>query len=384
MRFKRKFKRTTKQYIIVALICIIVIGSAAIVTSIITIGQIRDEYESVINEARQDMENNKKTVYIAKSDISAGDIISIDVVEQNSVYSAQPAESYISKDELGKAAIINIPQGTHIIKTMITGNMVSSQLREVEYDVIHISSNIRADDYVDVRIIFPNGENYIVATKKSLKGFQPGTPICYMWVNEEELLRMSAAIVDAGLYQGSRLYMTKYIEPNIQDASYITYTPNVSVLSLIENDPNIVERYSQILNKEVRKAMENRLTESIGLDVSEIRWELDETEIRYMPVIPGTQSKEDVGYMETNQGIIIGPDIGSANESSNGTDNWTYNESDNDTDDVENNEADNDFDRNHFKENKVDKNVTETELFFPELGRTDIYDYENSIFATEG
>ncbi len=64
---------------------------------------------------------------------------------------------------------------------------------------------------------------------------------------------MSAAIVDASLYHGSKLYMTKYIEPNIQEASIITYTPSVSILSLIENDPNIVNRCSQVLNKEVRR-----------------------------------------------------------------------------------------------------------------------------------
>lgn len=268
----------------VALICIVVIGSAAITTSLITIGQIREEYEYMLNEARQEMNENKKTVFVAVTDIKTGDILSEEMVEKRVVYTSQPIESYITKDELGKAVIIDIPEGTHILKGMVAENSVTSVLREVEYDVIHISSNIEASDFVDVRIFYPNGESFVVLSKKQLKGYQPDMPICYLWVDEEELLRMSAAIVDAGLYEGSKLFMTKYIEPNIQEASVITYTPSISVLSLIEHDPNIVERCSQLLNKEVRKALENRLAESLDLDVKEIYWDID-GEIRYMPEV---------------------------------------------------------------------------------------------------
>lgn len=268
MRIGRRLKRTTKQYIMVALICIIVIGSAAIVTSFIMIEQIREEYEFLIKESRQEINDNKKSIYVTLSDIKAGEVLSLDKIEKKLVYTSQPIESYATKDEIGKAAMIDIPKGYHIVKSMLAQNTVSSVLREVEYEVIYISSNIKANDYVDIRISYPNGESYVILSKKSIKGFRPDMPICYLWVDEEELLRMSAAIVDAGLYGGSSLYMTKYIEPNIQDSSVITYTPSVSILSLIENDPNIVDRCSQVLNKEIRKALENRLADSIGVEIT--------------------------------------------------------------------------------------------------------------------
>lgn len=348
MRFKRKLKRTTKQYIIVALICILVIGSAAITTSIISIGQVREEYEYMLSEAWNEMNDNKKSVFIALSDIRTGEILTKDKVEEKLVYSSQPTESYISKDELGKAVMIDIPQGTHIVKGMLTENLVSSVLREIEYDVIHISPNIVANDYVDIRIFFPNGENYIVMSKKSLKGFQPGTPLCYLWVDEEELLRMSAAIVDAALYQGSKLFVTKYIEPNIQDASIITYVPNISVLSLIEHDPNIVKECSQLLNKEVRMAMENRLAGSLGIDVSAIRWDLDDINIRYMP-----------------------------------TDSRAYEQSDKTEEKAEGLFEEKMEERMLEKiEDKVEDNEVPT--FFPELGKTSESDNEIYYFATEG
>lgn len=365
MRIIKKLKRTTKQYIMVALICIFVIGSAAISTSIITISHIRDEYNYMIKETNQEINDNTKTVYITLEDIKAGDYLTLDKVEEKKVFSSQPVDSYISKEELGRATMIDIPKGTHIIKGMLAKNLVSSDMREIEYEVIHISPNIVSNDYVDVRIVYPNGENYIVMSKKSLKGLQDDTPICYMWVDEEEILRMSAAIVDAALYLGSRIYVTKYIEPNIQDASTITYVPNISVLSLIENDPNIVNRCSQLLNKEVRRAMENRLANSIGMDVSTIRWEIDNEEIGYMPIDNIAYKHIETKVEETKSNIES-----KANE--------------------EHEKANEEHERakeeleiaNEELEIKLDEN--EASRYFPELGKADRLDGKNSVFATEG
>ena len=41
--------------------------------------------------------------------------------------------------------------------------------------------------------------------------------------------------------QGSMLYATKYVEPGIQEAATPTYLPNDVTITLIHNDPNIVQ-----------------------------------------------------------------------------------------------------------------------------------------------
>jgi hypothetical protein len=157
---------------------------------------------------------------------------------------------------------------------MLTENHISSELRELEYDVINISSNIADSDTVDIRISYPNGESYIVLSKKVIKGYTPEKVTCYLWLTEEEHLRMSAAIVDASLYSGAKLYVSKYIEPSIQEASIINFVPSLSVISLLESDPNIIEKSSQELSKNVRKALENRLADSLATDVSAISWDV--------------------------------------------------------------------------------------------------------------
>lgn len=272
---RRRMKRTTKQYIIVAFICIFVLGGAAAFTAIVVTSQIRDKYATQLSDVRKDMEANKKTVYIASADIMTGDYITTDNVAAQTVYATQPAETYITADDIGKVALINISTGTQVLKSMLSGNLIDSELREVEYTVINISTNIVNNDTVDVRIFYPNGESYVVLSKKIIKGYAPGATTCFFWLDEEELLRMSAAIVDAGLYAGSNLYVTKYIEPNIQAASVANYTPSLSILSLLESDPNILDRVTQELSKDVRKSLENRLADSLDTDVSTISWDVN-------------------------------------------------------------------------------------------------------------
>lgn len=272
---RRLMRRSTRQYIIVAIICILVIGGAAAATTFLSVNMFRLKYDTQLSAAMKELDMNKRVVYTAAADMKAGDTISSDKVRLEAVYSSQQAESFMEASEIGKTAVIDIPAGTLVVKAMLTDKDILSEFRELEYNVINISSNIDNNDAVDVRILYPNGESFIILAKKTIMKLIADTATCCFWLDEEELLRMSAAIVDAGLYAGSSLMVTRYIEPSIQEASVITYTPSLPILSLIEEDPNIVNRCSQELSRRVRKALENRLAKSMELNVSEICWEED-------------------------------------------------------------------------------------------------------------
>lgn len=278
MRLQGRLKRSTKQYIIVAVLCLIVIGGAGILTTLVITSQIKQEYQELLDQAHKELEQNQRNVYVAAANIISGDILTKEALIKKEVYSSQPLEDFISEEEIGKLALIDIPEGTLVLHTMVADNNISSHLREAEYQVILMNSNIISDDTVDVRIQYPNGESYVVISKKIIKGVIHETATSFFWLEEEELLRMSAAIVDAALYNGTQLVTTKYIEPNIQDASVITYTPSLQVLGMIEKDPNIVKRSSQELNKRLRKSLENRLAASLSIDVAATDWDVNDNE----------------------------------------------------------------------------------------------------------
>lgn len=254
--------RSTKQYITVSLICLVIIGGGFFLAFFITTGRMRSVYEAKLMTANQTLAANERMVYVSKDDIPAGGIISVADVEFKSVFSSQPQNIFIDSKDIGKRALIKIPANTQITKAIITSNDVTSDLRETNYTVISNSTEIRNNDTVDVRLLYPNGENYIVLSKKIIMNMKKDSTNSFFWLDEEEIQLMSSAIVDAYLYQGATLYTTKYIEPSIQDASTVTYTPNSSTIKLIEDDPNIIKIANQYLSNILRKELEKRLQQS--------------------------------------------------------------------------------------------------------------------------
>lgn len=284
---KIKIKKSTRQYITVALISIVIVGAAALIAYFVSINHMRDSYEAKLKAANSEMEANKRKVYIATNDIRAGGLITDDNTEYKSTYASQPQDTYIGTSDIGKTALVDIAKGTQITKQIITDENIDGDLRETTYSVITVSGNVLNNDTVDIRLLYPNGENYVVLSKKRIikkdKENEEGevedqstvNTECYFWLTEEEILRMSSAIVDAYLYEGSQIYTTEYIEPNLQAGTIVNYTPSLAAINLINSDPNIVNVASKYLSNIVRKELENRLAASLSTDIKDVEWDMN-------------------------------------------------------------------------------------------------------------
>ena len=119
-------------------------------------------------------------------------------------------------------------------------------MRTQEYNVIIPQSQLQTGEYIDVRLRLPDGQDLIVVSHKQVTipeladGTLSANNIIFD-LSEEEILMMSCAIVESYKMEGSMLYATKYVEPGIQDAATPTYLPNDVTITLIHNDPNIVQ-----------------------------------------------------------------------------------------------------------------------------------------------
>jgi len=308
----RKFKRTTKQYLMVAFISIVIVGVATLLAYFTTTEKVRNIYETKLTSLNSEFAENTRNVYVATEGILVGSIITEDNTEYKNVFASQPQEIYIDASDIGKTALVDIMKGTQILDSNVTDANVSSDLRETSYDVVSISGNVTSNDTVDIRVLFPNGENYIVLSKKQLINKESDSSQCYFWLSEEEILLMSSAIVDTYLYTGTQIYTTKYFEPNIQEASIVNYTPSLATIALIESDPNIVKKASEYLSRIVRKEFENRLSKSFDLKAAETELNIGNNLIEeqsaassktetdeYFYIDEGAQSREeDIKYGE--------------------------------------------------------------------------------------
>lgn len=255
----RRLKRSTLQTIIVAIICIIVVAGAFGAAYFIYVKQLKQNYQVELDIANKQIQENQIYTYIAVQDIKAGENLTEDKLEYKQIFSSLPEENYITKEDLGKLSVIDINSSVPILKNMVTKDILEKDLREEEFNVFYLNSNLQDGDYIDIRLLYPNGEDYIVLSKKAVKNLSLENQNCFLWLNAEEILTISGAIVDAFINDGSKLYTVKYIEPLIQEPSTVTYTPSRNVIDLIKRDPNVVQRASLHLSTKLREELENRL-----------------------------------------------------------------------------------------------------------------------------
>lgn len=160
--------------------------------------------------------------------------------------SANGAKTYIETTQKALVAKVDMRKNTVITSSLITraDDVDTDDVRKQEYNMLVLPVDLITGDYVDVRLLLPSGQDYIVVSKKmvtvpDINGEYLADTI-QVKMAEEEILTMSNAIVEAYKIEGSKLYVTKYTEAGTQKASSPTYVVNDEVAKLIEADPNIV------------------------------------------------------------------------------------------------------------------------------------------------
>ncbi len=211
----------------------------------------------------EELNSNTQTVYVASKFIEAGDTILAEGenanVELQTIYTGLESFNYITDEQLGSVCRVDCDMGTPIMFTMVSEEEFATDTREYEISVVNLATDQADNDYIDVRIAYPNGEDYIVLAKKKVSNLNLSSCVFTTQANEEEILRMQSAIIDAYTMTGARIYSTRYVESNIQDDAIPTYLVRSETIDLINSDPNILTKATTTLNLSARLALETRL-----------------------------------------------------------------------------------------------------------------------------
>lgn len=168
-------------------------------------------------------------------------------VEENGAYYKENNEN--KKITISSSAVVskvNLGANTVVTASMITRSEERStnDLRKAEYNVIALPVELMTDDYVDIRFRLPNGQNYIVVSKKKvtipMANGEYLADTVQMNLTEKEMLMMSSAIVENAKIDGSMIYATTYTEAGMQKKAVVTYYPSEEIQKMILSNPNIV------------------------------------------------------------------------------------------------------------------------------------------------
>lgn len=257
-KMKKKVKGTSIIIILfVVLVAIIGVAAFLLVDNKKTI----ENYRNSIADMALEIEMNKQTVYVATDDLTKGTVIEEGVnVELQENVTALPSEFYISELDLGKTLLVDVSAYEPVMASMVTSEIITKDTREYEVGIANLMLDQQVNDYVDIRIMFPTGEDYIVCSKLKVKKLALEDCIFYTNLNENEILTLASATIDAYTITGTKIYLTRYVEDNLQEEAIPNYPVRSDTLSLIATDPNILEIAQQTLNYSARMAMEANLS----------------------------------------------------------------------------------------------------------------------------
>lgn len=266
MALGRKIK-LTKTVVITGLGVAILLGGTVISTVSIYSNKIKDQrvqYEAIIqtkdNELQRYVLSSRKGFVLSK-DLEAGDIVKeedIQLIDIPDFFA--PTDVIGDKESLvGKIVKINVKSQTPVTSNMVYAEgPIDPSLRKIEIDYARLPIKIGVKDVLDVRIIFPNGEDYLVLSKKKMTSLDVANQTMFVNLDIEEIHLMDSALVDAYI-EKAEIYAVQYVEPEMQDEPPATYYPNLDVLKVIKSDPRIVNKARYAAADAVRKSLNLRL-----------------------------------------------------------------------------------------------------------------------------
>lgn len=215
---------------------------------------------------KEDERGEEVTAYVLSQDVKSGQEVTSSMFKPISVYSSMVPSNYITgteiqtlnsqTDENGNVAPVvakvDIPQNTVLTTALISRSdqLTTDATRYAEYNMLMLPTTLAVGDFIDIRITFPNGQDFIVVSKKEVKSILGNT--VGIELSEQEILMLESAIVEAYIMSSTKMYVIQYVEPGNQAAAAETYTPTSEVVRLINNNPNI--------EQEAREALANRFS----------------------------------------------------------------------------------------------------------------------------
>ncbi len=187
---------------------------------------------------------NKYEFIVLNKTLKKGEIIKSENLKR--VNSNKKINDSLSENELiGKELSINMHENIPLTRSIISKlHSYNDNDRLYEFSFIKLPNRLEVGDFVDIRIRFKTGEDYLIAGKKEIFSLSNSKDNSIKYVefalNEEELLSVSSSYVDSILEPLCEVYLDKYIDPESQLAHQSNYPVKKEIARLFENNPNIL------------------------------------------------------------------------------------------------------------------------------------------------
>lgn len=218
-----------------------------------------------LNQQVEELQNNMQEVYVTSKDVKSGSTVELDSVTTVLLPSDSIPENAITAegDLTDKIYKIGLKAGSYITSDMISDYKVSKNMRELDVVMDEIPVGLEEGDYVDVRISFPLGQDYIAMSHKKVLGITGNT--VKLIVVEHDFYRYESMKTDMATYQSTKVYGVKYVEAGLQKKGKVYYPPTLDIIKQSILDPNMDSQdFMTMINS--RELLEEQLAASKKVD----------------------------------------------------------------------------------------------------------------------
>lgn len=258
-----------------------------------------NEYKNVLNTQQSSIESMSSFIdndvgpmidcYVVNSSVRVGDKVTEDLLTPISIpekiaYADKEVEVE-STDEKGNTVITTETQRVLNVVTSINDivdkefridldansilspddvidSRVDNTSRYHEMIVDDFPTDIMPGDYVDIRIRFTYGEDFIALPHKRIEKLDLRNGIFTIILNENELNIYDSMLLDKAMYDSTTIYMLKYVDNSSQSAAEGFYPVNKNVAEIIAANPNLTN-----LVEEAMKLEREQLNSIMGGDL---------------------------------------------------------------------------------------------------------------------
>lgn len=272
-------------------------------------------YSSSMKSKIADLEGRvaETKIYVFSGDLPINHVVTsndIKLVEakEESVASNAYYEIDGFGDIIGRKLKIPVQDQTMVLDTMFMyeEDYVNHDERTKEFNMISLPSDLEVGDYIDIRILFPTGQDYLVVAGEEVKqvGSTADSNSIFLDLSEEKLVKLSAAIIESYVTDSINLYAVKYVNPLQQ----LFEERHVDYVSKYESAVKVLqEKYATMEERNVegeREAILDENGEPMKDENGNIMYSEPEITIEEVKVYP-TVDELSINEIASNAGMNV-------------------------------------------------------------------------------
>ena len=253
------------------MIVILLVITAGVALTIYQYNKTIEELRSENNELLvtiEDYENNMTDVYALTKDVKSGSTVEaydislievpLDAVPENAITDLSQLEN--------KQYKIDLSVYTYLTEEMLMEGILTDDMRELDLVLDEVPIGLEIGDYVDIRISFPLGEDFIAMSHKRVVGIFDN--VIKLVINQQDFYTYEGMKTDSAIYSTTKLYAARYVEAGLQQASQTYYPVSLDILETMLLDPNIdTSDFSMVMDN--RLQLETQLCTSDKVDIND-------------------------------------------------------------------------------------------------------------------